>query len=641
MKNKLLFPFICFLLIAAILHFQHAAVLGQGDPAILTILDQNGQSISQLTDGDTIRLRLVLPSAAGQTTQVTFLFEGTETFLAECTLPLGKTTCESESLASLGWYWDRNGAPQASRIITARADGKQLASSAPLQVTPRPVVMVHGFSSTWEAWVNYSGPSGYLAAVGVPGYAVGDGQVPGTMNTGRIEQPTGRTNTIAENAAILGEYIQGVLKITGAQKVDLLAHSMGGLISRYYIDRILEGEVAQLIMLGSPMAGTECANLPAALNFYLPAAIEIQPQYVSRIFNMQITHRKGLAFYALAGVPIKDAIQSPCSPVPTDLAVSLESVGAIPLNLSQMPVLHTELNTSEEVFRDFVLPLLQTTAGDFPVRQPDPSPAGTLTQPLQFSRVFTGHIQPGEQQEVVVNIEAGISLASFALYDSSRTLETVVQGASGNIIALDPQANGLIRVEDPSMMLYLGYGFNNPRPGAWKITLQTTDTTPASGADFALTAVFRGGAKLQAQTSLLLPETNQPVQVTARLTSSGQDLTINRAQTLVRLPDGSSEEIPMAISGNQVTGTWIPRHPGLSSIQVQVDGHSPDHPLIERSAFLVVETQPQPASSRRSLMLVGGIAASICVGIPTLLLALGFLLRRGKRMSILKPQPRK
>ena len=638
MMNKFAPPLFFFFLISAILQFPRISAPRQDDPAVLTILDKGGQSISRLTDGDTIRLRLVLPFAAGQSMQVTFQLEGTETVLAECTLPPGKTTCESEPLASLGWYWDRDGAPQASRIIAARAAGNKLASSAPLQVAPRPVVMVHGFSSNWEAWVNYLGPSGYLAAVGVPGYAVGDGQVPGTLNTGRIDQPAGRTNTIAENAAVLREYIQEVLEVTGAQKVDLLAHSMGGLISRYYVDRLMEDEVAQLIMLGSPMAGTECANLPAALNFYLPAALEIQPLYVTGIFNSQITHRKGLAFHALAGVPIQDAIQSPCSPVPTDLAVSLESVGAIPLNLSQMPVLHTELNLSEEVFGEFVLPLLQTPAGDFPVRLPDPQPAGAPTRPLQFSRVFTGHIQPGEQQEVVINIEAGISLASFALYDSSRSLETVVQGASGNIIELDPQANGLIRVEDPSTMLYLGYSFKDPRPGAWKITLQATDSTPASGADFALTAVFRGGAELQAQTNMLLPEQNQPVQITARLTSGLQDLTINRAQAEVLLPDGSSEEIPLAISGDQVSGTWIPRQPGLSYIQVYVEGHDPDNLAVDRSAFLVVETQPQQTLSRRSLLLAGGIAASVCIGIP-ILLALGFFIRRSRRKASLSATP--
>jgi hypothetical protein len=51
---------------------------------------------------------------------------------------------------------------------------------------------------------------------------------------------------------------------------------------------------------------------------------------------------------------------------------------------------------------------------------------------------------------VVVNIDPGISIASFALYDSSRSLDALLRGASGNIIPLDPQANGLIRVEDPS-----------------------------------------------------------------------------------------------------------------------------------------------------------------------------------------------
>ena len=53
------------------------------------------------------------------------------------------------------------------------------------QVSPgRPVVMVHGFNATWQAWEPYLGPEGYLASVGLQGFAVGDGQAPGVMETG-------------------------------------------------------------------------------------------------------------------------------------------------------------------------------------------------------------------------------------------------------------------------------------------------------------------------------------------------------------------------------------------------------------------------------------------------------------------------
>lgn len=630
MKNRFFPLFLCLSLLIAVAQFRHQYVRGQAVSPTITILNNDSRPITRLTDGDEIHLQLTIPAEVQQELPVSFQLDGTGLVLTECTIPPGETTCETEPFPSLGWHWGSDGTPQESREVVALSKENPLTRSAQIQVAPRPVVMVHGFSSSWEAWSNYVGEAGYLASAGIPGFAVGDGQTQGTMNTGRLDQPAGRTYTIAENAAILREYILGVLEITGAQKVDLLAHSMGGLISRYYIARVMEDEVAQLIMLGSPMAGTECANLPAALNFYHPAALEIQPLYVNGIFNQQITHRKGVPFYAIAGVPIQEAIQSPCTPVPTDLAVSLESVRAIPLILSKTPVLHTELNTSEQVFREEVLPLLQTPAGEFPGPQPDPAVDNTPVEPLQFSRVFTGHIDPGGQELVVVPIEEGITLASFALYDSSRSLETVVQGASGNVIEVTTEANGLVRVEDPSMLLYLGYGFNNPNPGEWRITLQATGETPPEGADYALMAVFHGGAELHARTSVLLPEQDQPLQITAELASDIPGLGITEARANVRLPDESEEEILLEVSGNRASGEWTPHLPGLSYIQVFVEANGPEEQIIDRTAFLVVETQPPQGLARRSLLVLGVVTGSLCAGL-VVLVSLGVSFWRRKK----------
>src|SRR4030065_494868 len=106
------------------------------------------------------------------------------------------------------------------------------------------------------------------------------------MNTGNIAQPASPTNTIAQNAAILCEYIANVKKVSEAEMVDLIGHSMGGLASLFYIDRVMgERDYAQLIMLGSPSSGTACANLPAALGFYMPTVLEIRPGYMDGIFN--------------------------------------------------------------------------------------------------------------------------------------------------------------------------------------------------------------------------------------------------------------------------------------------------------------------------------------------------------------------
>ncbi len=464
---------------------------------------------------------------------------------------------------------------------------------------PVPVVMVHGFSSNSNAWSAYLGTEGFLAQAGIPGFAVGDGQFPGAMNTGRIENPTDRTNTIDENARILGDYIDAVKEATGATQVDLLAHSMGGLISRYYIARVMEErDVRQLIMLGSPMAGTECANLPASLGFYLPAVLEIRPSYVLGIFNPMVNNRRGVPFSALAGIPIQEQFQSPCTGVPTDLAVSRASVAGIPLELFEMQILHTSLNTSQDVFEEFVLPRLLV-----PPVQEDPAPAAKIQQ-LQFTRIFVGQVPAGGQAEVTVQVDAGVRVASFALYDLTRSLAVTVRGASGNEIPLSVDTNGLVVVEDPAALFYLGYGFQNPNPGAWQVTLQATDATPASGTEYALTANFEGGPYVEVEATPVLPRFGQLVALSSRLEIDGMPLTIEKASAVIRDPLGETTWLDLNLSEGEAGGTWKPPAPGLYGIDLQVQGRAVDGAIVERTAFLSIQAQPEPAGSDRLALLL-------------------------------------
>lgn len=263
--------------------------------------------------------------------------------------------------------------------------------------------------------------------------------------------------------------------------MDLLVHSMGGIIARYYLDRVMQTRnVAQLIILGSPMGGSACSVLPAALGLLLPASLELQPSYMQEIFNPQITRRQGVPFHALAGTKLLNAVQSPCTDVPSDLFVPLASVHSIAMPVQEVAMLHNNLNDDPEVFSDFVHPLLQTPPGDHwqvadPPLQPPPA------EVLQFTRVYTGHLQPGETHRVTINIDPGVTVATFALYDTSRSLTTTVTGASGNTLVLDAAVNGEIRVTDPDSLVYLGYGFVQPKAGQWIVSLQTTAETPAIG----------------------------------------------------------------------------------------------------------------------------------------------------------------
>lgn len=621
---KKLFPIIVLLISINLLGFTPA----QSAASQIEVLNRAGTSVIQITDGDRIQLRLTLPETASKDTPVVFMVNALQLETADCTVASGKNTCESSPFNSLGWYWSGSVTPHPESQLQAVVDGETLSAGLAVTVRPRPVVMVHGFISNWQAWSNYLGPTGYLASIGVPGFAVGDGQVEGVMNTGNIAEPASPTNTIAQNAAILGEYIANVKKLTGAEMVDLMGHSMGGLTSRFYIDRVMEErDVAQLIMLGSPSSGTDCANLPAALGFYMPTVLEIRPSYMQGIFNQQITRRNGVPFSALAGTVIQDSLGSPCTEVPNDIVVSVSSVTGIELSFAETPVLHTELNTSESVFREFVQVKLQQGAGDFP-EDPDPASTAAEMPNLQFNRMYTGRVPAGSQQALTIEIEPDLKVANFALFDPTRSLQVKVQGASGNEIVLDPVKNGLIVVDDPTTMVHLGYGFNNPKPGKWVVTLMATEKTPAEGADFALTAQFIGGAELQASTSALLPQAGEAVTIQARLTLAGQVLTIDQAEALIRSPSGKQEALTLSVKGDGVEADWNPTEPGIHAIDLQVIGKSPEGVLIERAAFLVVEAQPVESRANRSLMLAGAGLGVLCVGILAVVGLAGLLWQR-------------
>jgi pimeloyl-ACP methyl ester carboxylesterase len=601
----------------------------QSSVPVVSVLTPDGALLTSLVDGNRAQLRVTLASALDASSDVTFSLAGIDTTIAVCSVPAGQRQCDSAPFSTLGWHWNPDGSAQPQRVINASAGNRVIASSSPIAVKPRPLVMAHGFNSSWETWAAYLGPNSFLAPLGIPGYAVGDGQMPGVMDTGNMTRPMSRTHTIAENAAILGQYIAAVRQATGAEKVDLLVHSMGGMISRYYIDRVMPADdVAQLIILGTPMAGTACAVLPASLGVLLPATLEIQPSYMTGVFNRQVTRRHGVAFHGLAGTRILQSVQSPCSDVPSDLIVSSASVRAIPMPVKEMALLHTDLTAAPVVFEQFVAPLLRTAPGGF--AESNEAAAAPTPAALQYTRVFTGRVAPGETATVTIPIDAGVAMANFALFDTTRSLTTTVTGASGRVIALNAQTHGVVQVTDPESLVYLGYGFAQPRPGLWRVAISATPLTPAEGADFAITAQFRGGATLDALAVPITPEVGATVRLTATLSANGAPLGLNQASALLRKPDGSSQPVALSIAGGVATANIPATEPGIHGLSIAAAGVAADGMSIDRGAF---EVQPSAAavalaqSSLNTGLLAGAAALSFAV-VGAILLALRKRARR-------------
>jgi triacylglycerol esterase/lipase EstA (alpha/beta hydrolase family) len=101
-------------------------------------------------------------------------------------------------------------------------------SCKPSAAHPTPVVLVHGtMGNAYDSW---SGLAPALKSFGYCVFAVNYGASSGSLFKGTGDIPT--------SAAEIGRFVDGVRAATGAAKVDLVGHSQGGSVARYYANLI-------------------------------------------------------------------------------------------------------------------------------------------------------------------------------------------------------------------------------------------------------------------------------------------------------------------------------------------------------------------------------------------------------------------
>lgn len=210
-----------------------------------------------------------------------------------------------------GFAWDENQKKQSEREIKAELEGGNT-ETAKIKILPKPIIMAHGLWSNAAAWAEYPIYMREIHSFAWRGYAVGADPSHGKMNTGDQPGNSGATNTIYQNAQELAKQVKFAREENNAWHVDIVAHSMGGLISRQYINTFMptvfdnKPEVTHLVMLGTPNQGSPCADSVNGLfeefdKNDMQAMRELKPILV-RAFNTRINNRKGVKFSILIGL---------------------------------------------------------------------------------------------------------------------------------------------------------------------------------------------------------------------------------------------------------------------------------------------------------------------------------------------------
>jgi triacylglycerol esterase/lipase EstA (alpha/beta hydrolase family) len=145
---------------------------------------------------------------------------------------------------------------------TASPPGANDFSCKPSAAHPRPVVLVHGtfadMSDSWQALSPLLKNNGYCVFALNYGSYQGSGAL-GIYGVGEIR----------DSALELSAFVDEVLAATGASEVDLVGHSQGGMMPRYYL-KFLGGaaKVHTLVGLSPSNHGTTLDGLGTLASFF-------------------------------------------------------------------------------------------------------------------------------------------------------------------------------------------------------------------------------------------------------------------------------------------------------------------------------------------------------------------------------------
>ena len=167
-----------------------------------------------------------------------------------------------------------------------------------------PVLLIHGYvedAAVWKKWEDM------LRKDGIQFFTV------------TFKDSDDKCGSAEQHAKELEKRVQDIKQQSGAQKINIVGHSKGGLDARVFLDITDTTDVANLIMIGTPNAGSPAAETNDAC---APAIFDFRPGANATRAEMN----PNIKYYTITGDWLPAVQGNPAIPGHDDGLVPVESV---------------------------------------------------------------------------------------------------------------------------------------------------------------------------------------------------------------------------------------------------------------------------------------------------------------------------
>ena len=474
------------------------------------------------------------------------------------------------------------------KLTVIDTDGTEGDFTEAVTIKRPPVILVHGFSAgdynSDDLWrimkegdpdKGVKGLEDYDFTVYVSHYAPGDGVT---------------CLPVKKYAEFLGEEIE---RIRGegreeVDQVDIVAHSMGGLVARWYIevgDEAKDGghakNVRKLIMLETPNHGFNDELLALFTGGFAQPEVKSWDSIKDMTWGSEFLRRLNCsyinwdqcfvwdpnAYPAGEEYPYSDVIS--CSNHPRAHYEILASQqlynksfpgrwkGRYVLDLDQIEIsedhkfdfgllsllkAHGMLRTDEKVIQRIVA-----------ILNDDPEEIGQIQaeaqgSSIQFAPLISDQISPNEQKTHEISISSTTEV-NFILGWAEGILNSTLTTPNATLIDASYAASdaNVSYDEATEPISYKGYAIKNPEQGIWKVNVIATDI--AETEDYAIMTLLETDISLSLELQEYQYDPNEPINVRAKLTYGGEPVTNTSVVAKIERPDDTIETLTLYDDG--------------------------------------------------------------------------------------------